>query len=65
MQRGLRVAFVIDGAGDIRARGERSYRFNFVPPSDPDLAAARDGVVLIRDWPLNEFRALVPLSEYF
>jgi len=65
VQRGLRVAFVIDGAGDIRARGERSYRFNFVPPSDPDLAAARDGVVLIRDWPLNEFRALVPLSEYF
>ena len=33
VQRGLRVAFVIDGAGDIRARGGNGpYRFNFVPP---------------------------------
>lgn len=65
VQRGLRVAFVIDGSGEIRARGERSYRFNYVPPSAGDIGAARDGVVLIRDWPLNEFRALVPLDEYF
>jgi len=65
VQRGLRVAFVIDGSGEIRARGERSYRFNYVPPNAGDISAARDGVVLIRDWPLNEFRALVPLGEYF
>lgn len=65
VQRGLRVAFVIDGAGDIRARGERSYRFNYVPPTPDELARARDGTVLIRDWPLNEFRALVPLDDFF
>ncbi|NBB97887.1 MAG: HAMP domain-containing protein [Alphaproteobacteria bacterium] len=65
VQRGLRVAFVVDGAGDIRARGERSYRFNFVPIAAQDLERARDGTVLIRDWPRNEFRALVPLDDFF
>lgn len=65
VQRGLRVAFVVDGEGEIRARGERSYRFNYVPPTADELARARDGTVLIRDWPLNEFRALVPLNDFF
>ncbi len=61
VQRGLRVAFVIDGQGELRARGERSYRFNFTPPAPEDLIAARDGVVVIRDWQNNEFRGLVQL----
>ncbi|SUZ31916.1 Sensor histidine kinase WalK [Roseibaca ekhonensis] len=65
VQRGLRVAFVIDATGEIRARGERSYRFNYVPPAPEDLDRAQDDVALIRDWPANEFRALVPLEEYF
>lgn len=65
VQRGLRVAFIIDSAGEIRARGERSYRFNFTPPDPADIERARDGVVVIRDWPNNEFRALVALGNYF
>ncbi|MCC1482204.1 PAS domain-containing sensor histidine kinase [Roseibaca sp. Y0-43] len=65
VQRGLRVAFVIDGAGEIRARGERSYRFNFVPPTADEMTRAREGTVLIRDWPRNEFRAIVPLNDFF
>jgi len=60
IQRGLREAYVIDGTGEIRARGDRSYLFDFEPPSPPDLARAREGeTVIIRDWPNNEFRALV------
>ncbi|MCC5983808.1 MAG: PAS domain-containing sensor histidine kinase [Rhodobacteraceae bacterium] len=64
IQRGLRVAFVIDGAGEIRARGDRSYLFDFTPPSATDLERARDGVAVIRDWPMNEFRALVQLRPF-
>ncbi|MFU8897491.1 MAG: ATP-binding protein [Roseinatronobacter sp.] len=65
IQRGLRVAFIVDGAGEIRARGERSFRFNFSPLSPDDIAQAQDGIVVIRDWPNNEFRALVALDNYF
>ena len=62
IQRGLREAFVIDGTGEIRARGERSYLFDYERPAPEALAEARDGeVVLIEDWPLNEFRALLAL----
>ncbi|MCL4675895.1 MAG: PAS domain-containing sensor histidine kinase, partial [Pararhodobacter sp.] len=65
IQRGLRVAFVIDGAGGLRARGERSYLFDFVQPPAEDLARAMAGeVVLIKDWPNSEFRALVPLDGF-
>ena len=63
VQRGLRVAFVIDGEGELRARGERSYRFNFTPPEAADLLAARDDVRVIKDWQNNEFRALVQLRN--
>ena len=63
IQRGLREAYVIDGRGTIRARGERSYQFWYEQPSPAqfDEAAAR-GLVLIEDWQNNEFRALVPLA---
>ncbi len=65
VQRGLKEAFVIDGAGEIRARGERSYLFDFERPSPADLAAAQAGeTVVIRDWDINEFRALVALAGY-
>ena len=63
IQRGLREAFVIDGTGEIRARGERSYLFDFEQPSADQMAKSREhGVVVIRDWDNNEFRALLPLE---
>lgn len=65
IQRGLREAYVIDGAGDIRARGERSYLFDYDKPTSDDLAKAQAGqVVLIEDWGNNEFRALEKLPSY-
>ncbi|WP_296479215.1 PAS domain-containing sensor histidine kinase [Roseinatronobacter sp.] len=65
IQRGLRVAFIVDGEGEIRARGERSFRFNFTPLTPEQLAQAQDEIVIIRDWPNNEFRAVVALDNYF
>ncbi|MEM9499733.1 MAG: PAS domain-containing sensor histidine kinase [Pseudomonadota bacterium] len=63
IQRGLREAFVIDGLGEIRARGERSYLFDFEQPSRAEIDEALDaGIVVIRDWDNNEFRALLPLD---
>lgn len=65
VQRGLREAFVVDGTGEIRARGERSYLFDFEAPAPEELARAAAGeTVVIRDWPNNEFRALVALAQY-
>jgi two-component system, NtrC family, nitrogen regulation sensor histidine kinase NtrY len=65
IQRGLREAFVIDGTGDIRARGERSYLFDFERPSDEDLSRAETGeLVLIEDREANEFRALLRLDAF-
>ncbi|MCB2111687.1 MAG: HAMP domain-containing protein, partial [Rhodobacteraceae bacterium] len=65
IQRGLREAFVIDGAGEIKARGERSYLFDFEPPGADRLAEADSGqTVLIEDWANNEFRALVKLTAF-
>ncbi len=65
IQRGLRVAFVIGADGNLLMRGERSYLFDFVQPSADDLtSAARGEVVLIKDWPNSEFRALFPLQGF-
>ncbi|MEO0371428.1 MAG: PAS domain-containing sensor histidine kinase, partial [Pseudomonadota bacterium] len=64
IQRGLREAFVIDGTGDLRARGERSYLFDYEQPTQAQIAEAREqGVLVIQDWDNNEFRALMPLEE--
>ena len=64
IQRGLREAFVIDGTGDLRARGERSYLFDYEKPTAEQIAEAQEeGVVVIQDWDNNEFRALIPLRE--
>ena len=65
VQRGLREAYVIDGTGEIRARGERSYLFDFEPPGIEVIkAAGESGVQIIEDWDSNEFRALVRLEEF-
>lgn len=65
IQRGLREAYVIDGEGEIRARGERSYLFDFEKPSDRQIREALDdGYLLIEDWDNNEFRALIPLTAF-
>ena len=65
VQRGLEEAFVIDGSGEIRARGERSYLFDFEPVTERAMAQAETGaVVLIEDKDINEFRALLKLTAY-
>jgi two-component system nitrogen regulation sensor histidine kinase NtrY len=65
IQRGLREAFVIDSTGAIRARGERSYLFDFEKPADEQIARAGKGeTVLIEDWANNEFRALLRLPAF-
>ena len=65
IQRGLREAYVIDGSGEIRARGERSYLFDYERPAKSEIAeAAETGLVIIQDWDNNEFRALVPLRAF-
>ncbi|MDB6180070.1 PAS domain-containing sensor histidine kinase [Paracoccus fistulariae] len=62
IQRGLREAYIINGAGEIRARGERSYLFWYKEPTSTQLDQAQSqGLTLIEDWPNNEFRALVAL----
>ncbi|MEL6689347.1 MAG: PAS domain-containing sensor histidine kinase [Pseudomonadota bacterium] len=65
VQRGLAEAFVIDSAGEIRARGASSYEFDYDAPSDTDFAEAMaGGVTIIQDWELNEFRALLRLEGF-
>ncbi len=65
VQRGLKEVYLIDGAGQLRTRGERSYLFDYEQPSTVELTRAKGGeVVLIEDWPNNEFRALVYLESY-
>jgi two-component system, NtrC family, nitrogen regulation sensor histidine kinase NtrY len=65
MQRALPKAYVIDGDGQIRTRGERSYLFDYNPPAAEDIALARTGeVVVIQDWENNEFRALIELEAF-
>ncbi len=63
VQRGLREAYLIDGTGDIRARGQRSYFFDYEQPTPDQFETARqEGILIIQDWPVNEFRALIPLT---
>ena len=66
IQRGLREAYVIDTTGVIRARGERSYLFNFETPSAADITSAQEeiGVHLIEDPQAGEFRALLKLDAF-
>jgi len=65
VQRGLAEAFVVDGAGEIRARGDRSYLFDFVPIDPLRLQQAAEGsVILMEDKDVNEFRALLKLTAF-
>lgn len=65
IQRGLKEAYLVDGAGVLQTRGERSYLFGFEALGPNQLEQARLGnTVLIPDWPNNEFRALIALAAY-
>ncbi|NJM82631.1 MAG: PAS domain-containing sensor histidine kinase [Tabrizicola sp.] len=65
IQRGMKEAYLIDGAGQLQMRGERSYLFDFEPLTKAQLDSAAGGsVVMIPDWPNNEFRALVRLAAF-
>ncbi len=65
IQRGLKEAYLVDGAGALKTRGERSYLFDFEKLSSDSLEQAKLGnTVLIPDWTNNEFRALVFLEAF-
>lgn len=65
IQRGLKEAYLIDGTGALKTRGDRSYLFGFEPVTPEDLQRAREeGPQLIEDWANNEFRALVHLDAF-
>ncbi|GAA6165180.1 PAS domain-containing sensor histidine kinase [Pelagimonas sp. KU-00592-HH] len=65
IQRGVKEAYVIDGTGEIRARGESSYLFDFERPTPEQIGeATQQGSVIIRDWETNELRALVRLDAF-
>jgi two-component system, NtrC family, nitrogen regulation sensor histidine kinase NtrY len=65
IQRGLKEAYLVDGTGTLKTRGERSYLFDFEDPTAEQLKLASAGnTVLIPDWSNNEFRALVLLDAY-
>ncbi|PHO04154.1 PAS domain-containing sensor histidine kinase [Rhodobacteraceae bacterium 4F10] len=65
VQRGLKEAYIIDGTGEIRARGEGSYLFNYEKPTLEQIAEAREkGRTTIRDLEQHELRALVRLDAF-
>jgi two-component system, NtrC family, nitrogen regulation sensor histidine kinase NtrY len=65
IQRGLKEAYLIDGGAGLRARGERSYLFDFEAPAASEIEQAASGeTVVIQDWGNNEFRALVKLKGF-
>jgi len=65
IERGLSEVFVLDGAGEITARGTRSYLFDYEPVTTAEIdTALREGILIIEDWENNEFRALIPLETF-
>ncbi|WP_420343704.1 ATP-binding protein [Paenirhodobacter sp.] len=65
IQRGLKEAYVIDGTGQIVARGERSYLFDYEKPAPEQIVQSqKGGTILIEDWPNSELRALVRLDAF-
>ncbi|TQS72796.1 PAS domain-containing sensor histidine kinase [Rhodobacteraceae bacterium] len=65
IQRGLKEAYIIDGTGEIVARGDRSYLFDFEKPAPERIVEAQaGGTVLIEDWGINEFHALRQLDAF-
>ena len=56
---------VVDGTGEIRARGERSSLFDYEAPGEVALAAAASGeTFIIEDLEVDEFRALIRLTAF-
>ena len=65
IERGLTEVFVLDGSGEITARGARSDLFDYEPVSREEIdIATRDGIYIVEDWGNNEFRALIPLDAF-
>ena len=65
IQRGFREAYIINSSGKLILRGERSYEFNFEAPPENFLNIIyQDGIVIIKDWANNEFRAIKSLDSY-
>ncbi len=65
IERGLSEAFVLDGVGNIAARGARSYEFGYEKPTPEEFArAAADGLIILEDAESNEFRALILLTAF-
>ena len=65
IQRGLKEAFVIDGGGVIKARGFKSYLFDFEALSSESLLLATNGeAMIIKDRDNNEFRAVLKLKNF-
>ena len=65
IQRGFREAYIINSSGKLILRGERSYEFNFEAPPENFLNMIyQDGIVIIKDWANNEFRAIKSLDSY-
>ncbi len=65
MQRELPEAYVISSDAELHARGEKSYLFDYEAPSAAEIERALNGeIVVIEDWPNNEFRALAFLPAY-
>lgn len=65
IQRGLSEAFIIDSSGEIRARGENSYLFDFeaLTPDQLERLVAGD-IVLVEDNEINEFRVALKLNAF-
>ena len=64
LQRGLKEAFILDGAGNIFLRGERSYLFDFEKPNEEQIEKSIKSTVLIDDFNNNELRALTYLNGF-
>ena len=65
IQRGFREAYIIDSNGNLILRGESSYKFDFEKPPNNFLEKVfEDGILIIKDWTHNEFRAVKPLDSY-
>ena len=61
----LSEVYVIDGTGELRVRGARSYLFDFEPPTEAALEAVREGrLAIIEDRDNDEFRALIPMPAF-
>ena len=65
IQRGLKEAYIIDRNANLRSRGELSYLFGYEEPSDEIMKSAELGdLIIIEDWPNNEFRSLIKLESF-